>query len=86
MISPVLLSLFGLWLDRRLGTGPWLMFVLLAFGAVGAVVKVYYDFRRAMAAAVADRDAAEAHRRRVRALTDSVGVDGRGVAAPGTMS
>ena len=56
VLAPVLLSLFGLWLDNRLGTTPIVMIALLLFGAIGATCKVYYDWKRGMSAAVAERD------------------------------
>lgn len=56
VLAPVLLALVGLWLDGMLGITPLLTLTLLLFGAVGAVVKVYYDWKRGMAAAVAERD------------------------------
>ncbi|RMH74239.1 MAG: AtpZ/AtpI family protein [Actinomyces sp.] len=68
VVAPVMLAVVGLWLDRRVGTGPWLMLGLLAFGAVGAALKVYYDFRRAMQRATADRAAAAELRRQARDL------------------
>ena len=65
VLAPVLLSLVGLWLDSRLGTTPVLTVGFLVFGAVGAALKVYYDWKRGMAAAAAERD-------RLRAETDAL--------------
>lgn len=56
VLGPVLLALGGLWLDRRLETTPVFTIGLLVFGAVGAALKVYYDWKRGMARAVAERD------------------------------
>lgn len=56
VLGPVILSLGGLWLDRRLDTAPIFMIVLLVLGAVGAGAKVYYDWKRRMAVATAERD------------------------------
>ena len=56
VLAPVLLSLVGLWLDRRFETTPLFMIALLLFGAVGATCKVYYDWQRGMDAARAERD------------------------------
>lgn len=56
VLGPVILSLGGLWLDRRLDTAPIFMIVLLVLGAVGAGAKVYYDWKRRMATATAERD------------------------------
>ncbi len=33
-IAVVVAVVFGMWLDRRLGTAPWLMLVFLGFGLV----------------------------------------------------
>lgn len=65
VLAPVVLSLFGLWLDRTLGTTPILMIALLLFGAVGATFKVYYDWQRGMDAAIEERD-------RLRAETEAL--------------
>ena len=56
VLAPVILSLGGLWLDRRLETTPIFTIALLLFGAVGAALKVYYDWKRGMAAAARERD------------------------------
>ena len=56
VLAPVMMALVGLWLDSVAGTTPVLMLVLLAAGVVGAVLKVYYDWKRRMADAVAERD------------------------------
>ena len=49
VLSPVLISLLGLWIDSMAGTRPVFMLVFLAFGITGAVLKVYFDFKRGMA-------------------------------------
>ncbi len=51
VLAPVLLCRAGLWLDSRVGTTPLFALCLLFFGTVGAVLKVYYDWQRGMAAA-----------------------------------
>lgn len=56
VLAPVLFSLVGLWLDSRFGTTPVLMLAFLALGVVGAVLKVYYDWKRRMGEAAAERD------------------------------
>lgn len=56
VLGPVILSLGGLWLDRRFDTSPIFMIVLLVLGAVGAGAKVYYDWKNRMARATAERD------------------------------
>ena len=47
----MIFALLGLWVDSSVGTRPLFTLILLAFGAVGAAVKVYYDWRRGMDAA-----------------------------------
>lgn len=56
VLGPVILSLGGLLLDRWIGTTPILMIVCLILGAVGASIKVYFDWKNGMAKAEADRD------------------------------
>jgi ATP synthase protein I len=36
----------GLWLDRKLGTSPWLFFVFLSLGFAAGVVNIYRTTRR----------------------------------------
>jgi len=43
-VVPVLFGLFGLWLDSRLGTRPWLTVALLAFGITGVVLRTMYRY------------------------------------------
>jgi len=56
VLGPVIMSLGGLWLDRRFDTAPIFMIALLLFGTVGAGAKVYYDWKHRMARATAERD------------------------------
>lgn len=56
VLGPVILSLGGLWVDRRLDTEPIFMIALLLFGVVGAALKVYYDWKHRMARATVERD------------------------------
>ena len=51
--TPALFGLIGHFLDRRLGTGPWLTVVLVVFALVGLSVRAYYRY-------VADMEAIEA--------------------------
>ncbi len=46
VLSGVLFALFGLWLDRRLGTIPLFTIVLTVVGFVGSVLNVYYRYKR----------------------------------------
>ena len=36
----------GLWLDSKLGTGPWLFFLFMALGFTAGVLNVYRATRR----------------------------------------
>jgi F0F1-type ATP synthase assembly protein I len=48
VFSPLLLALIGFGLDRMLGTLPVLTIVFAVVGLSGAVVKLYYTYRRDM--------------------------------------
>jgi F0F1-type ATP synthase assembly protein I len=54
-LSPVILALLGLWLDRTVGTTPLfcVLFAVVAF--VGVAVKIFYVYRHGMAAFEAER-------------------------------
>lgn len=67
VLAPVIIALLGLWIDSRAGTRPIFMLAFLAFGTVGAVLKVYYDYQRGMAAASEQAAAARAEADRLRA-------------------
>jgi len=56
VLGPVIVSLGGLWLDRRFDTAPIFMITLLLLGAVGAGAKVYYDWKFRMGRATEERD------------------------------
>jgi ATP synthase protein I len=58
-ISIIVFLYLGQWLDRRLGTGPWLMMLLMFVGAGAAFYSMY---RKLMAAQ--ERDEAERKARR----------------------
>lgn len=47
-VVPVLLSLFGLFLDRRFGTLPWLTILLAVLAMVGTFVRAYYAYEAKM--------------------------------------
>lgn len=47
-LSPVLLALVGFGLDKILGTLPVLTIVFAVLGLVGAVTKIYYQYRSEM--------------------------------------
>lgn len=56
VLGPVIMSLGGLWIDRRIDTTPLFTLLLLVFGAVGAGCKIYYDWKRGMELATVERD------------------------------
>lgn len=37
----------GYWLDKKLGTGPWLFFVFLGFGIAAAFRNLYIMYKKA---------------------------------------
>jgi hypothetical protein len=50
VLAPVILALFGLWLDKSvLHTWPVLTIVCAVLGLVGASVKIYYGYKYQMA-------------------------------------
>lgn len=49
VFAPVILSLIGLWLDKKIGLTPLLTVSFAVFGLVGALVKVFYTYRFEMA-------------------------------------
>jgi F0F1-type ATP synthase assembly protein I len=49
VLGPLLMALIGFFLDRWLGTVPWLTVTLGVFGLVGACVNLYYQYQREMA-------------------------------------
>jgi F0F1-type ATP synthase assembly protein I len=48
VISPLLLALIGLALDRWLGTTPIITVIAAALGLVGACIKLYYGYSAEM--------------------------------------
>ncbi len=68
VVSPVVLGLLGVWIDSKLESGPWFAVGLAVFGVVGAVVKVYLDYRLRMAAVDAASRAARDEREAERAV------------------
>jgi ATP synthase protein I len=59
-ISVILGLLFGYWLDRQLGTEPWMMILFLVFGFIAGMRGVMRAVKRSDRAAA--RDAEEAAR------------------------
>jgi F0F1-type ATP synthase assembly protein I len=63
VLSPLLLGLIGLWIDRRLGVVPLCTILFAIAGAVGVCVKIFYVFRTQMAEVTEARLAAREQRR-----------------------
>ena len=66
VLGPVLMALLGLWIDSAADTRPLFTLLLFAAGAVGAVLKVYYEFQRGMEAGQAELEAIRAETARLR--------------------
>lgn len=49
VLGAVLFALFGLLVDRAIGTTPWLTVAFAVFGFVGAAVSIYYRYQQTMA-------------------------------------
>ncbi len=58
VLSPIILALVGLWLDRSvLDSTPWCTVTFAVVGFAGAVVKLYYGYRLKMSELAAQRAA-----------------------------
>lgn len=66
VVTPLLMGLFGLWLDGILGTGWVLAALLTGLGVVGAFLSAYYRYE----AQIAAQDADKPWTRRSRARSD----------------
>ena len=49
VLFPLVLGLFGAWLDRVLGTGWVITAVLVALGVIGSFASAYYRYEARMA-------------------------------------
>ncbi len=76
VFSGVIFALVGLWLDRRLGSTPWLTVALAVIGFVGALANVYYRYDQDMA-----RHESEAAALRVGGHVPADKTDGSGTVA-----
>ena len=55
VVAPLVMGLFGAWLDNVLGTG-WILAALFAtLGVIGAVLSAYYRYEAQMAEHDADK-------------------------------
>ena len=70
VVTPLLLGLFGFWLDGVIGIRPVLTIALAVFGVVGASASFYLRYRHQMGEAtdqvLAARNATQAERARAR--------------------
>jgi F0F1-type ATP synthase assembly protein I len=55
VLSPLVLGLLGFWLDHRVHTTPIFTVLFAVMGVVGAILKIYYDYRAGMEAARRER-------------------------------
>lgn len=63
VLSPLLLGLLGLWIDRRLGVVPLCTVLFAVAGIAGAAIKIYYSFRSQMTVVTEARLTAREQRR-----------------------
>ncbi|MEX0769009.1 MAG: AtpZ/AtpI family protein [Microthrixaceae bacterium] len=78
-LAPVILGLFGLWLDRRLGTVPVFLILFTVLGFAGAGIKIYYTYRYQMQQHQADvawkgHESSEAFRAQTKARAQRLSV------------
>jgi ATP synthase protein I len=55
-VAVIVSLLFGMWLDRKAGTQPWLMLAFLVIGLIAGFRNVFRAFARANRAADAEAD------------------------------
>lgn len=60
-ISVIIALLFGMWLDRRFGTQPWLMLAFLVIGLIAGFRNVFRAIARVERAADDDDDDDDKH-------------------------
>ena len=75
VMAPVTFALLGLWIDSAADTRPLFTVGLLVFAAIGAALKVYYDWKRNMAAATEHAAELRAEAARLRDLARDVHLD-----------
>jgi len=49
VVTPLIMGLFGVWLDNRLGTGWVFAAALATMGVIGAFLSAYYRYQARMA-------------------------------------
>lgn len=67
VLFPLLLGLFGAWLDRKFGTGWVFTAVLVGLGVIGAFASAYYRYEARMA----EQDAGKPWTRRANTSANS---------------
>jgi F0F1-type ATP synthase assembly protein I len=55
VVTPLIFAAAGFFLDRWLGTEPYLVIALGSFGLIGFVVKAFYTYQAAIEAEEADK-------------------------------
>lgn len=55
VVAPLLFAAFGIFLDRALGTSPWLAVGFGVVGVVGGALRIYYAYVEAMKAQNRDK-------------------------------
>ena len=63
VLSAAILGLFGLWLDRKVGTTPLFIIVFSVLGFFGAVASVFYRYKHQIAQIQAETEALRAEAR-----------------------
>lgn len=69
VVTPLILGLFGVWLDNVLGTGWVFAAILVAMGVIGAFLSAYYRYQAQMA----EQDAGKPWTRRARRSDGATG-------------
>ena len=49
VLSPAILALIGFWIDRQVGSTPWITIGTAVLGLVGATIKLVVDYKAKMA-------------------------------------
>ena len=54
VLSPAILALIGFWVDRQVGSTPWITVTCAVVGVVGATIKLVVDYKAKMATHAAE--------------------------------
>lgn len=63
VLGPVLMAMFGLLIDKWLGTEPLFILLFTLWGVLGAAIGIYYRYRHQLAAVTVERPAPRTGRR-----------------------